>query len=397
MLFWTICGILTLLVALVVAGPMLRKPTPATSESDVAFYKAQLAEVDRDVARDLLAPDEAEAARTEIARRLLASQRTDAVDGDAGRGRAGAVFAAGTVIVLSLVTYQQLGAPSYPDLPLGLRLANSDEARANRPSQAQAEAAAPAPPAVDAAEEYLRTVQQLRQIVPQRPDDLQGWVLLAQHEAALNNFAAAAQAQARVVALKGDEATLSDQMVQVDMMVAAANGFVSPEAEDLIRGILAVDEANIPARYYLGSLYNQTDRPDIAFRIWRDIVENGPSDLFHVAFAREQIEDAAFRAGTDYALPEQTGPSAADVANMQDLPPEDQQQMIAGMVEGLADRLAEQGGPPADWARLITAYGVLGQTDTARAIWTEARDVFGASPTALATIDAAAERAGLSE
>ena len=50
--------------------------------------------------------------------------------------------------------------------------------------------------------------------------------------------------------------------------------------------------------------------------------------------------------------------------------------MIEGMVSGLAERLAQDGGPPEDWARLIRAYGVLGQQQAAAAIWAEAQDVF---------------------
>ena len=69
--------------------------------------------------------------------------------------------------------------------------------------------------------------------------------------------------------------------------------------------------------------------------------------------------------------------------------------MIRGMVEGLALRLAEDGGPPEDWARLIGALGVLGETARARAIWDEARQAFADSPQALAAIRAAAERAGV--
>ena len=98
-----------------------------------------------------------------------------------------------------------------------------------------------------------------------------------------------------------------------------------------------------------------------------------------------------------YELPAVRGPSAADIENAQDMTDADQREMIAGMVAGLADRLASQGGPATEWARLITAYGVLGEVETARAIYIEASDVFGASDTARATLDAAARDAGVLE
>ena len=85
------------------------------------------------------------------------------------------------------------------------------------------------------------------------------------------------------------------------------------------------------------------------------------------------------------------------VAAAQDMSDEDRNAMIQGMVDRLADRLATEGGTPEEWARLITALGVLGQTDRAKAIWTEAKAVFADQPAALDVLTAAALQAGLSE
>ena len=65
--------------------------------------------------------------------------------------------------------------------------------------------------------------------------------------------------------------------------------------------------------------------------------------------------------------------------------------MIRGMVSRLSDRLATQGGSPAEWARLIRAYGVLGDPARAHAIADEAMQVFAATPEALAQIADAAQ------
>jgi cytochrome c-type biogenesis protein CcmH len=77
---------------------------------------------------------------------------------------------------------------------------------------------------------------------------------------------------------------------------------------------------------------------------------------------------------------------------MSELPPEQQAQMIEGMVSGLAQRLANEGGPPEDWARLITAFGVLGRTDQAQAVYEEALGVFAENPAAIAQIEEAGAR-----
>ena len=102
-----------------------------------------------------------------------------------------------------------------------------------------------------------------------------------------------------------------------------------------------------------------------------------------------------------YTLPPEgasgRGPSAADMQAAAEMSEEERQQMIGGMVEGLAARLAASGGPAQDWARLIGALGVLGQTDRARGIWAEARLAFADRPEDLALIDAAARAQGFGE
>jgi len=75
----------------------------------------------------------------------------------------------------------------------------------------------------------------------------------------------------------------------------------------------------------------------------------------------------------------------------------DREAMIRGMVGQLNARLAAEGGPAEDWARLISSYGVLGETEAARAIWDEARVVFAGDAGAMSQIAAAAESAGVAD
>ncbi|MGZ9034215.1 MAG: c-type cytochrome biogenesis protein CcmI, partial [Rhodospirillales bacterium] len=85
MALWLGVAALSVLTVLLVAAPLLfRGAATAASrrEADLRVYRAQLAEVDRDVERGLLAAAEAEAARTEVKRRMLAA----AGDGEAEAG-----------------------------------------------------------------------------------------------------------------------------------------------------------------------------------------------------------------------------------------------------------------------------------------------------------------------
>ena len=94
-------------------------------------------------------------------------------------------------------------------------------------------------------------------------------------------------------------------------------------------------------------------------------------------------------------MPALPGPDADAMAAAGEMTPEERQQMIDGMVKGLEDRLATQGGSPEEWARLIGALAVKGERDHAQEILTEARSKFAADPQALVVIDGAAGQAGL--
>jgi cytochrome c-type biogenesis protein CcmH len=397
-MFWIICIVMALGLASLLAAPLLRPAAARDDHPQIAIYRGQLEEVDRDVDRGVLNADEAERARAEIARRLLAVSRTHQITSTAPRAasRAIAVVVAALLLGLGIVTYLQLGAPGDPDQPLAARLAQAEIMRETRPDQAALEAAAPALPPVDAPSDYLEQIAQLRAMVPTRPDDLQGWTLLTFHETRLGNYAAAARAQARVNEIKGADAPTEELEREIDLLVAAANGIVSPEAEVIARGILTRDEANVAGRYYIGAIYDQTGRADIALRFWRPIADSGDTS-FHGELIRSQIAGTAARAGEDYELPDLRGPGAADIAAAQDMTEEDRTSMIGGMVSQLAGRLATEGGQAADWARLITAYGVLGQTDEARTVYNEAMTTFVGDDVALQYIETAAQSAGISE
>jgi cytochrome c-type biogenesis protein CcmH len=185
-------------------------------------------------------------------------------------------------------------------------------------------------------------------------------------------------------------------------MVMAAGGYVSPEAEVALARVLERDPGNGAARYYTGLLMIQTGRPDLAFQVWDGLLRtSAPTDPW-VPPIRARIGDLAQIAGVrDYtppqmaAAPAAPGPAAEQVEAASEMTPEERMEMVRGMVEGLSDRLATEGGPPEDWARLIGALGVLGETAQATAIADEAETVFAGNDAALSLIAEARLRAGL--
>ena len=84
-------------------------------------------------------------------------------------------------------------------------------------------------------------VQQLREALVTRPEDMNGFRLLAQNEVRLGNFRAAIEAQLRVIELSDDRVPVEDLAYLLDLMALATGGIVSPEQESVIERILRSD------------------------------------------------------------------------------------------------------------------------------------------------------------
>ncbi|HCP80661.1 MAG TPA: c-type cytochrome biogenesis protein CcmI [Octadecabacter sp.] len=401
-IFGLTCVVLAVLAVGAVFTPLWRGRTrEAAEDTDINIYRDQLLEVDRDLARGVLDEAEAERTRTEVSRRLLtadANARATSTGAPQRVSRAVALILAAALIAGAGGLYWELGAAGYGDVPRAERIAIGEERRANRPSQLEAEADSPEFDSISLAEpETAEILQALRAAAFERADEVQAWAYLAQVEASVGNMQRAARAQERTIALLGDTVTEADYVRLLDFLVIGTQGYVSPEAETITVRILQNNPESTPALYYAGLLYAQNDRPDRAFNFWRNVVENGEQDTMYWDFAASQISDIAAQLGMDYALPEQRGPSNADLEAAEDMTTEERQQMIQGMVSQLADRLASEGGPPQDWARLVSSLAILGENETALTVLAEAETIFGADIQAVQIVRRAAQEAGLIE
>jgi cytochrome c-type biogenesis protein CcmH len=397
--FWAVAAVAVTACLGVVFAPLLRRGAGAAPRSsyDMQVHRDQLREVEADVARGVLTPAEAQATRLEISRRLLAAAAAEGAEGAAPAAPEGLTRLAAPAMIVALLLasgglYALLGAPGMPDQPLALRQAREAEARAGRPGQAEAEALAarsgraPAPAAASPEDQAL--VARLEGALATRPDDLEGHRLLARSLVGLDRWAEARAAQERVVELLGGAATASDLVDLAEMRIIAAGGYVSPEAEAALARALELDPADPAGRYYSALTLMQGGRPDLAYRIWSALVAEGPPDAPWIAGAEAGAAEAARLAGLPPPADAGPGPAGA-------MDPAGRQAMIEGMVEGLAARLAAEGGPPEDWAKLVRSLGVLGRRDQAQAILAEARAKHAGDARGLALIEAAGREAGL--
>ncbi len=418
MVFWIIAGAVALISTALIVLALLRRQDVGEHPAayDLRVYRDQLKEVDRDLARGVIEAQDAERVRTEVSRRILAAdaQLQAQGDTDGGRGPAAIVLAvviAGILLGGSGFAYFTLGTPGLEDQPLKLRFEQAQYRMDTRMSQAEAEAEIPASPNLNQPDPaVIALIERLREAMKQNPDDLQGQELLSQNEASLGNFSEAAQAQAQIIRLKGDDVTAAEYAIHANLLISAVDGYISPEAEASIRRGLELDPHHSLSLYYLGLMNLQNDRPDAAFPIWDRLLRQSTPDAPWVPVLRANLMDLAWFAGAKhYQLPPQagdphasvdmndglSGPDADDIEAASELSAEDRSAMIRGMVEQLSDRLATEGGTPQEWGRLIGAYGMLGEAERAFAIWEEAQQVFATEPGAVDIIREGARQAGL--
>ena len=122
------------------------------------------------------------------------------------------------------------------------------------------------------------------------------------------------------------------------------------------------------------------------------------------AYVRQKTKstDKSWRGGRNrFEVPSKTkisksGPTKADIEASSEMETKERQEMISNMVESLANRLASEGGTSDEWARLIKALSVLGDSDRAKKTWAEALNIYNNSPADLRVIDDIAKEIGIS-
>lgn len=372
---WVVLAILTALAVLSVLVPLTRSRAIAAGAeaSDVAVYRDQLREVDAELARGLVDQREAEAARLEIGRRLLAADRAAQARSAAARPLPRGLVAAVIVAVplLSVGLYLAGGAPGYPDQPLSARL--------QKPAEDQ---------------DYAILIARVEEHLAANPRDGQGWEVLAPVYMRLGRFEDAARAWHNAIQFSGSTAAREANFGEA--LVALDDGMVLGTARSAFERALAAEPGNAKARFFLAVAAEQDGDTAGAAAQWRALLADSPPDAPWRGAVAHRL--AALEAGPGTGAeedPAAPGPSAADIAAADAMTAEERARMISGMVDGLAARLAEDGRDLDGWLRLARAYVVLGTPDKARDALASARRNYPDDAEAGARIEAAERELGL--
>lgn len=376
MTLWILIAVMTAVAALSILVPMSRKRPPEEEAvgptADEAVYRQQLDEVEKDLERGLIDDEAAGAARTEIARRLLAAHERADKAGAAPKAawplRFGQIVAIAGLPLFALGTYLIIGSPDLPDRPLAARLS--------------------APPQDQSVEVLVARVEKH---LAANPQDGQGWDVLAPVYMRIGKPREAAGAYQHAIRLLGPNVRRMTDLGEA--LTVANDGIVSADARGAFEQAIKLNKTAVKPRFFIALALGQEGKKDEAIAAWQDLLKDADPRAAWVPVARQNL---AALDGTAPAMAENMpGPDREQMAAAADMSAADRNQMIAGMVGRLAERLNSEGGTPAEWSRLIRAYAVQGKKDEAQAAFKQASVAYAGDPAALGQIRKTAEQLDL--
>lgn len=374
MITWVIMGLVAVVVIGVLLWPLFKTPAAVQDRAayDMTIFQDQLKEVDRDVERGVLTPTEADAARLEIQRRILAADKapaeTHATDSRRQRMIAAAVVAV-VVPVIAAGIYLKVGTPG---LIGGLT--------GGAPESAAGEAAENA--------EINRMITELAAKVEKDPKDVDSAALLARSYAMTGKFAEAVNAFKHLLVLDPSSVNFASYG---EAAVYANDGKVNKESHDAFVKALTLDREEPRSRFYLGQEQADNKAYENALSIWRDLVDTAPGDATWLPMVKERMADAAkelnipvMASDPKHALelipteelamarvqaaapPAALMPMAPAAPKAPEQMPPETIKMIEGMVGGLAARLEANPSDYDSWLMLGRSYTVLKKFDDAK-------------------------------
>ena len=362
MILWPIFALMTLAAIFAVGWPLARRQKADRSGSDIAVYRDQLDEIDRDQAASLIGGVEAEAARVEVSRRLIAAAEAAnaasavAVPGPAGRYRF--VTLAAAIVLLPLgaaVTYLSLGSPNLAPVSM-----NAESGGQQLP------------------EGIEQTVAEVEKYLEANPRNGRGWELLAPVYLRLGRFDDAVTARRNALEIFGPDAARLGDLGEAIIM--ASNGTVTPEAKGLFERANAADPDDVMAQYYLGLSAKQEGRRDEAVKRWTALVSGAREGAEWLPLVKNAIARVDEKSPPAVAAAP-PAPSAA-VA-----PPEHNGDAIEAMVARLAERLKTNGSDVPGWIQLVRSYRVLGKADKVKAAIADAHAALAGDQEALQRLE----------
>ncbi len=230
------------------------------------------------------------------------------------------------------------------------------------------------------------------------PDNAENWRMLGWSYFETGRFAESATAMQRATELDPDNPEYFSMLGEA--LVMASDGQQVPkDASAAFRKALSLDAKDARARYFLAVEKDISGDHKGAIDDWFALLKDTPADAPYYQDIRRVITQVAENEGIDVKQrlasttpPPSTGgmttdgaqiatagipgPTSRQMKEMSSLPKGQQDAMIEGMVEGLAQRLEKNPNDPDGWIMLMRSRMQLGETAKAKAAYDRALATF---------------------
>ena len=269
--FWLVCAIFIAIALAFVLPPLLQSPDKnrrqedGRREANIAVYRDQISELDRDLDNGIITPQQLQQDRDELERRLLEdvpiSGGAESIKTPAASRRPAYVIAL-ALPILAVSLYLRIGSP----------------VSSSPPSAGPGQAATNGPPDSEqfSQQKIEANVTSLAKRLEQNPNDTNGWIMLARSYTSLEKYNEASAAYAKATMAKTDDAEL---WADYAFALAMANGKrLQGQPLELVNKALKLDPENPKALELAGSAAYETKNYKQAVAYWQRLLERTPAD-----------------------------------------------------------------------------------------------------------------------
>lgn len=283
-MIWFLIALLASLALLALVSPFLRarafKP-----EQGLGAFAGQLDEIKRDLDLGLIDPDEAEASRREVMRRLKSARDAQEEEGGANRCfRSTAIVTSAASVLLAVAAYVMMGSAHLVGLP----------------------PQAPPPEIPEEMQQVLDEIDALAADLMQNPANPDGWAVLGQAYLAMGRYAEAAIAFDNAIDYVPDNAFLYASLGQAHLFSQGGN--MTPVAQEAFARALEIDPDEPRGRFFMAEALYQSGDVEAAVSAWHTLLADTPEDAGY----RQMIEARLDGVETGPVLLEDEGTQPSD-------------------------------------------------------------------------------------
>ena len=327
-----------------------------TDQHDAAIYHDQLNEVDRDQSAGTINAPEADAARTEIQRRLAAVPQDlkPAQPLSSGWKALALASTSGLVILGGVILYGYLGEP---DLRSVSNMQVQTPVTAKQTQTGQVEA----------------MIEKLKLRLQASPNDAEGWRTLGWAQFNTQRYAESAEAYAKALVINPSNADYKSAYAEA--LVQSSGGIVIPKAELLIQEVLAKDPKEYRARFYDALGHEQSGDQNGALDRWISLLADSLAEAGWRDDVTQRIANLSKATGRN-VIAATNAPKLDPTTPQKSLAVDEKNAMVAGMIAKLATKLDANPKDLEGWAMMIRSLAVTGDEKGAEEALAKALYIF---------------------